>query len=356
VKAAAAGRTVRVAIVTNRGTNRRSKLGRLEAQVLDEDRGALVQRNLRPGEYYVRAIDAERETVAHIWAVPEEFTPPREGDDGPTLDRFLEEVKRANPAEWITVKALRRIWRSLSRFERWMFLRQNANQWVTAGFAALDRGQFWALHKPGLEIPKGKASKVYVGLDRASKWDSTAIVPVWKAPDGNLRCAGVIILESPRDGSRRRTRDVGRILETMRERWPNMVLVFDRNAGGGDIAEELEEKHGLRVIDHSQGVPFDLASMRLAEVVEEAATQAAAEEIPKLLWDAPEEHRELFAGQVLAAVMKETAGGRRWRGEAPDEDTQIDGFDGLAMAVHMASQPVEDELAIDVDDYRIERL
>jgi hypothetical protein len=55
----------------------------------------------------------------------------------------------------------------------------------------------------------------------------------------------------------------------MRERWPDMVIVFDRNAGGGDVAEELEEDHGLTVIDHGQGTEFDLASMRLGEYVEE---------------------------------------------------------------------------------------
>jgi phage terminase large subunit-like protein len=133
----------------------------------------------------------------------------------------------------------------------------------------------------------------------------------------------------------------------MRQRWPDMVVVFDRNHGGGDIAEELEEDHGLTVIDHGQGTPFDLASMRLAEYVEEG----------KFEWDAPEESRELFAQQVLAAVMKETAGGRRWRGEAPDDDTQIDGFDALAMALHMAtSGEYEADQPFNPDDYRIRRV
>lgn len=344
IKAGAVGRTVRVAIVTTAGTNRNSQLGRLEAQVLDERVGAKVDRDRRPGEYYTRAVDAEGETVAHIWAVPEQVSPPTDTEDGVALDEFLEHVKRANPAEWITPKGLKRVWRSLSRVGRWMFLRQNANQWVTAGFAALDRGQWWRLFKRDLEIPAGPGVRVFVGLDRASKWDSTAIVPVWKPPKGKVRVAGAVILHSPRDGKRRRTRDVGRLLETMRERWPDMVIVFDRNAGGGDVAEEFEEEHGLTVIDHSQGLPFDLASMRLAEFVEEG----------KLEWDAPEQHREAFAQQVLAAVMKETAGGRRWRGEAPDDDTEVDGFDALAMALHMATQPAgEAERPFNPDDYRI---
>jgi phage terminase large subunit-like protein len=343
IKAAAVGRTVRVGIVTTAGTNRNSQLGRLEAQALDEAAGATVEKDRRPGESYTRAVDSERELVAHIWAVPEYISPPSDGDDGPALDEFLEHVKRANPAEWITVKGLKRVWRSLKRAGRWMFLRQNANQWVTAGFAVIDRGQWWRLKVDELKIPAGKGIKVYVGLDRASKWDSTAIVPVWKPPDGRARVAGAVILDSPKNGQRRRTRDVGRVLETMLERWPDMVIVFDRNHGGGDIAEELEEEHGLTIIDHSQGTPFDLASMRLAEYVEEG----------KLEHDG----NEALSTQVLAAVMRETAGGKRWRGEAPDDDTPADGFDALAMALHMATTPgLETKRPFNPDDYRMETL
>jgi hypothetical protein len=371
LKAGAHGRSVRIAINTTAGTNRNSKLGRLEAQVLDEDNGATVQRPpesgtppkrrekesirefldrarkvvFRPGEFYVRAIDAEGETVAHIWQVPEKVSPPKDGDDS-GLQRFLEQVKRANPAEWITVKGLRRIWRSMSRFERWQFLRQHANQWVTAGLSALDRGQWWRLNVRGLTIPTGPGVRVYVGLDRASKWDSTAIVPVYKPPVGKVQVAGPVILESPRDGTRRRTRDVGKILKEMRDVWPDMVIVFDRNAGGGDVAEELEEEHGLTVIDHDQGVAFDLASMRLAEYVEEG----------KFEWDAPDEIREVFATQVLAAVVRETVSGRRWRGEAPDDETPADAFDALAMALHMATTEPEPDQGLDPDAFRIRRL
>jgi phage terminase large subunit-like protein len=338
IKAAAVGRAVKVVTVTTAGTDRKSPLGRDIDRVLDEKAGAKVQRNLRPGEYYVRAIDADGDTVAHMWEVPEKISPPRD-DDPAALDEFLEHVKKANPAEWITVKGLKRIWRAMNRHGRWMFLRQNANQWVATGFAAIDRGQWSRLRVNGLEIPAGKGVRVFVGLDRASKWDSTAIVPVWKPTDGGkLRVAGATILESPRNGKRRRTSDVGELLETMRCRWPDMVVVFDRNHGGGDVAEELEEQHGLTVIDHDQGKAFDLASMRLAEYVEEA----------KLEHDGD----KALTTQVLAAVLRETAGGKRWRGEAPDDETLVDGFDALAMAVHMATT-FEEDPPMNLDDYRI---
>lgn len=343
IKAGAVGRAVKVVTITTAGTDRQGPLGRQIAHITDTAAGAKVETDRRPDEYHQRAVSPEGDTVAHIWEVPEHISPPRDDVDGDELDAFLEHVKRANPASWITVKALRRIWRSMTRFGRWMFLRQNANMWVAAGFGAIDRGQWWNLKVDGLEIPEGKGIKVHVGLDRASKWNSTAIVPVWKPPGSEkVRVAGVTILGSPKDGQRRRTRDVGDILEVMRLRWPDMVVVFDRNHGGGDVAEELEEEHGLTIIDHGQGTPFDLASMRLGEYVEQG----------KLEHDGNEE----FSAQVLAAVLKETARGRRWRGEAPDADTDIDGFDALAMALHMATMPEEEQgQQIDPNDYRIQQ-
>jgi phage terminase large subunit-like protein len=339
IKAAAVGRAVKVVTVTTAGTDRKSALGRDIARVTDELAGAKVQRGLRPGEYYTRAIDADGDTVAHMWEVPEQISPPSDDSDTAALEEFLGHVKRANPAEWITVKGLKRIWRSMNRHGRWMFLRQNANQWVATGFAAIDRGQWAHLKVNELEIPAGKGVRVFVGLDRASKWDSTAIVPVWKPKDGGrIRVAGATILESPRNGKRRRTREVGELLETMRLRWPDMVIVFDRNQGGGDVAEELEEEHGLTIIDHDQGQAFDLASMRLAEYVEQA----------KLEHDG----NAKLSAHVLAAVLRETSGGKRWRGEAPDDETQIDGFDALAMALHMAST-ADDDKPFNLADYRI---
>lgn len=381
VKAAAVGRAVKAVTITTAGTDRGSALGQDIAKLVDEDNGATVERapvddpqlpepadgepareylakaralGRRPGEYYLRAVDAEGETVGHIWEVPELVSPPRD-EDADELAAFLEHVKKANPAPWITAKTLRRVWRSMTRFGRWMFLRQNANMWVAAGLGALDRGQWWRLRKRGLVIPSGAGIRVHVGLDRASKWDTTAIVPVWK-PDrawldrhpgesDKVRIAGAVILASPKTGERRKTRDVATILETMRERWPDMVIVFDRNAGGGDVAEELEEDHGLTIVDHDQGTAFDLASMRFAELVERAGVE----------WDAADEHLEAYAGQVLAAVMKETASGKRWRGEQPDDDVAIDAFDATAMAVHIATTGAASK-KFDPDQYRVTSL
>jgi phage terminase large subunit-like protein len=348
IKSGARTQSVKVIIGTTAGTNRDSHLGRLEDLVLDEEHGAVVERDLRPGEYYIRAVDADRETVGHIWAVPADVNPPPLSvTSGQVLDEYLDHVEKANPASWITKRSLRRVWKALGRLMRWQFLRQNADQWVTAGVGALDRGQWMFLHKPGLTIPTGPGVKVVVGLDRGYKWATTAVVPVWKPAEGRVKVSGVVILPPIEDGKRRRTRDVGTILEMMRERWPDMIVAFDRAQGGGDVAEELEEEHGITIVDHGQGAPFELASMKLGEYVENQ----------KIEWDGTDE----FSTQVLSAVAKLTMGGKRWRGESPDGQTVIDSFDALAMALNVATSPIVTgatgkTVQGNVEDYRIEGL
>lgn len=347
VKAEARGTTVKCLIGSTAGTNRDSFLGRLEALVLDEDAGALVQKDLRPDEYYTRAVDADEETVAHIWAVPDDIDPPPLSvASGPELDEYLDHVERANPAEWITKRGLRRVWKVLGRLLRWQFVRQNANQWTTTGVGALERGQWWALRKEGLTIPTGPGVQVVVGLDRAYKWDNTALVPVWKPPTGGkVRVAGAVILDPKEGGLNRKTSEVGTILEVMHERWPDMVVAFDRAIGGGDAAEELEEDYGIYIVDHDQGKMFELACMKAAEYVENQ----------KLEHDGDTK----LADHVLSAVAKMTAGGKRWRAEKPDEETRIDGFDGFVMALNVATSglplPKRGVAGGEVSDYRIEQ-
>lgn len=347
VKAAARGATVKCVIGTTAGTNRDSFLGRLESLVLDEESGAVVETDLRPGEYYTRAVDADEETVAHIWAVPERISPPPLNvTAGEELDEYLEEVLKANPASWITHKGLKRVWKALGRLLRWQFVRQNADQWVTAGIGAIDRAQWWSLKIADLTIPNGPGVNVVIGLDRAQKWDNTAIVPVWKPAVGPARCAGAVILDPKEGGAQRRTREVGTILEMMRQRWPDMLVAFDRAQGGGDVAEELEEEHGIRIVDHDQGKEFELACMKAAEYIENKKVN--------------HDGNQKFSAQVLSAIAKPTLGGRRWRAEKPDEGTHIDGFDAFAMALNVATKlPLKDKLNAasgESEDYHIEQL
>jgi phage terminase large subunit-like protein len=319
-----------------------SFLGRLVRRVTDEANGAIVETDRRPGIYYRRAIDADGDLVMHELAVPEHVQPPPSGAKPADIDAYLAEVKKANPADFITVKNLRVTFKACSA-EPWVFLRQNANQWVTQDQTALNRFGWTSRAKPGLEIPLG-ATGVYVGLDTASKWATTAITPVWVDPETNRpRTAHGQILKSSRPGHRRRMRDVIDQLLLYKTRWPTMRLVFDRNWGGGLVAEQFEEDHGLIVVDHGQGVAFDLASMLLGELVDQQAFDHD---------DNPE-----ITAQVLAAVAKPTAMGRRWRGEQGRDKRCIDAFDSIAMATNMALNPPDEEKpVIDISRYRIKQL
>jgi hypothetical protein len=362
------GQQVQVVHATTAGDSLDTLLGRMLARVTDEEKGAVVQTDLRPGEHYRRAVDADGDLVMHEWAVPEGIAPPDRNTSRVDLDAYLEHVKRAAPADMVTVRSLRLSWRSLASMP-WVFLRQHANQWVTADFAAIDRfawrscgrGRGWVAEQRAqgnrdaepVAIPPGKltsvllrgAPGVYVGLDTAGRWDSTAIVPTWVDPATRRPVtSGATILGSTHPGAQRRQRNVIEVLLAMRERWPNMALVFDRNYGGGLIAEAFEEDHGFVVVDFNQtGAPMELASMLVGSLVDGGQLEH-------------DEHPELTA-HVLAAVMRRSRYGRRWRFEKPRSGEPVDGAVALAMAVYTAMHPPEpDRPPLDVSQYRIEPL
>lgn len=330
---------VQIVHATTAGDTMDSPLGRLVERATDVKAGAVVRSDLRPGEYYRRGVDADGDLVMHEFSVPDHIQPPGHNPSKADLDAYLKHVKAACPASMVTLRSLRLTWKALSATP-WIFQRQNANQWVTQGSAALDRFGWNARAQPELLIPEG-AENVFVGFDSATKWASTAIIPVWIDPKTRRpRTCGGVILKSRAPGARRRLRDAIGVLEVMQERWPKMRIVFDRNYGGGYVAEQLEEDHGLIVIDHGQGVEFELASMLLGEMVDQQG----------LDHDGDEEVTE----QVLGAVAQVTHHGKRWRLDAPGDGKLIDAADALAMALHMAIRGVEDDAPpLNLDDYRI---
>lgn len=347
-KRSASGTQVQIIHATTAGDTMDSALGRLVERAIDVKAGAKVQTRLRKREYYRRATDADGDLVMHEWAVPDHIQPPPKNAPKKDVDAYLRHVKRACPADMITLRSLRLTYKALSA-EPWIFLRQNANQWVTQNFAALDRYGWTQGAVEGLEIPAdddmpADAPPVFVGLDTSTKWASTAIIPVWVAPNGRPRTAGGVILESDQRGSRLRLRGAIDVLLVMRERWPTMKIVFDRSYGGGLIAEQFEEDHGLEVIDFSQGTAFDLASMLLGELVDQHGIDHDGN--PKI------------TEQVLAAIARRTYHGRRWRLEVPGDGQLIDAADALAMAVFQALTPAEDddEPPLDLSRYRIRSL
>lgn len=248
----------------------------------------------------------------------------------PTIEAAedLEVVAQANPLSANTVEVLREALEAPSMTkEHW--LRFNCN------IAALEQGSAippldWAkCAVPGLEIPDG--TPVYIGLDLGWKWDTTAIVPV--APGDPLRVGRPTILVPPRDGSSLAEESIEAAIFEMRDRWKVLGLVFDRNAGGHQLAQRLEKHHGMTVIDHSQDpAPMSIAAERLYEAVREQRLQH------------PED--PALTAHVLAAARKATSG-EKWR--LVKAKQPIDAAIALAMAATIAMfPPVRERPGIEV--------
>jgi hypothetical protein len=324
---------VRIVHVTTAGDSLDSTLGRMVTRALRAD--SVIEEH---GDY-TRAVDADGDLVMHRWAVPDEVQMPASNCSREELDAFILKVKKANPGSFIKPENLRRSYKA-SQAEPWVFARQHMNHWVNQMDSAFSRYDWNQGEVDGIVIPTG-AQHVFVGLDTATSFDTTAVIPVWIDPSSHRpRTAGGVILKSEEQGTKRRLRVVFDVLEVMRARWPGMTVVFDRNMGGGLIAEQMEEDYGMTVIDHGQGVPMEAASMLLGELI-------AQHEIDH---DGSSQVTE----QVLAAVPKVTYYGTRWRIEQPRSKEPIDAAVALAMALNAAKQAVGE--SIDVEDYRIELL
>lgn len=328
------GWIVPTVIVTTAGDNLESALGRRLARATDVTAGAIVTADRR-GEYYRRGIDADGDLVVHEWALPDEVVMPERPDSSPADQKryrvevaaYLAEVKKANPASFITIDNLRRSLKTLSS-EPWTFQRQHCNQWVVQALPAIDRVGWTSGARDGLAIPRG-AEGVVIGLDASDSWDTTALVPVWRNDAGRVVTAGAAILKPSGLSRPKRMSDAIGILESMLERWPGAIVAFDRHYGGGYVAEVLEEKHGIDTVDVGMGAPFEQASMLLAELVDQQQVEHS---------DDPE-----LTSHVLAAASRASRFGRRWRLTKPPDGRPMDGAAALAMAVWILFNPPVDE-------------
>jgi len=328
------GWIVPTVIVTTAGDNLESALGRRLARATDVTAGAVVTADRR-GEYYRRGIDADGDLVVHEWSVPDEVVMPERPDSSPADQKryrvevaaYIAEVKKANPASFITVDNLRRSLKTLLS-EPWTFQRQHGNQWVVQALPAIDRVGWAAGAREDLAIPRG-AEGVVIGLDASDSWDTTALVPAWRNEDGRVVTAGARILQPSGVSRPKRMSDAIGILESMIERWPGAIVAFDRHYGGGYVAEVLEERHAISTVDVGMGAPFEQASMLLAELVDQQQVRHANE--PEL------------TSHVLAAASRASRFGRRWRLTQPPDGRPMDGAAALAMAVWIVFNPPVDE-------------
>lgn len=193
----------------------------------------------------------------HEWALD----PEEDRDD-------LGLVKSANPAPWQTLDALEARRRSPSMVS-WQWARFACGVWIAGEDAAISDKEWRACAVEGLTIPAG-VKGVYVGIDLGWKWDTTAIVPVWR-PEGEdgFKVHPPVIVTPPGDGTATSEEDIWDPLVEFAERWPQVTFVLDPNAGGEQLAQRIDaELPGSRVVTHSQmAQPMALAAQRLSEAI-----------------------------------------------------------------------------------------
>ena len=177
--------------------------------------------------------------VLHEWAVPE---------DGDVEDMAL--VKRANPLKAITVPMLVEK-RATPTMTLGHWRRFVCNLPTRAENSAITEAE-WYGAKTDTEIPVGQP--VWVGLDVAWKWDTTAMVPLWM-PDHEHRFLGpATILTPPRDGNALDTALIEDGLRAIHKRNPIHTVVMD-TSWAEQLGAWIATEFGAEVIEGGQTNP-----------------------------------------------------------------------------------------------------
>jgi phage terminase large subunit-like protein len=177
--------------------------------------------------------------VLHEWAVPEKAD---------VTDMVV--VKAANPLKAITVETLTAKFATPTMtLPHWKRLTCNL---ATRGSDAAITEAEWHGAASDEAIPEGEP--VWLGLDVAWKWDTTAAVPLWWKDDEHRLLGPAEILVPPRDGSALDPDLIERALVTVHARNPIHTIVMDTSRAE-QLGQWAERELGCRVIDWPQGIP-----------------------------------------------------------------------------------------------------
>lgn len=187
---------------------------------------------------FVRA--SGKRLVLHEWAVPEKAN---------VEDMAV--VKAANPFSGITTETLRDKYGSPTMtLEHW---RRFVCNLPTRGNNAAIQEAEWAAAATTDQIPAGVP--IWLGLDVAWKWDTTAMVPLWMR-DPKYRLLGpATILTPPRDGTSLDPALVEAALRLIHARNPIHTVVMDASRAE-QLGSWIETELSATVIDRSQTNAF----------------------------------------------------------------------------------------------------
>jgi phage terminase large subunit-like protein len=169
-------------------------------------------------------------------------------------------VKAANPLSSLTVEDLAAEYASPT-LDLGDWKRFKCNRPTRSSQTAISDAEWDAAEGP--EIPLGVT--IDLGLDVAFKWDTTAIVPLWKCNQAapwkppKFRVLGpATILTPPRDGSSMHPDVIKDALMEIASEYRVETVVMDMSRAE-DIAAWIEDEMGVVVIDRDQGNKFATA-------------------------------------------------------------------------------------------------
>ena len=174
--------------------------------------------------------------VLHEWAVPDGA----DATDFPT-------VKAANPFSGITVDMLAEKFATPTMsLDHW--LRFVCNRPTRGENAAITDAE-WAKAKTDEQIPAGVP--IWLGLDVAWKWDTTAAVPLWFRDATDQLLGPAVVLVPPRDGNSLDPDLVEGALMAIHRRNPIHTVVMDLSRAE-QLATWIGKALGATVIDRAQ--------------------------------------------------------------------------------------------------------
>lgn len=183
---------------------------------------------------------ASEQFVMHEWAVPE-------GED--VTDFRL--VKQANPLKANTVSALKRKYESPTMTDaHW---RRFVCNLPTRGDRAAVQEREWDAAAAKEAIPEGEP--VWLGLDVAWKWDTTALVSLWMPRDEYRQFGEAEILVPPRDGTALDPALIEQAVLRIHARNPIHTVVMDTTRAE-QLARWIEEKTGAEMSERPQSTSY----------------------------------------------------------------------------------------------------
>ncbi len=156
----------------------------------------------------------------------------------------MEAVKAANPLSTITIQDLEQQWNSPTRDDGdWKRLK--CNRPARSSQSAITDREWDDAEAEEDEPPAG--ATLDFGLDWAPKWDTTALVPLWKGPDYRLIGPAKILIP-PRDGSLLHPDKVKDAFLEFADSYTIGAVAMDLSRAQ-DIAAWIEDELGVTVIE-----------------------------------------------------------------------------------------------------------